>query len=122
MNTDIGKLVLRIGFAVMMLVLHGIPKVKNLLSDDPQFVSVFGLGVIFTLVLAAIAETVFPILIIIGYKARFAAIPLIVTMLVAILEFHKNDPFAAKEKAILFLTAFIAIALFGPGRYSLDRR
>ena len=122
MNTDIGKLVLRIGFAVMMLLLHGIPKVKNLLSDDPQFVSVFGMGVILSLVLAAIVETVFPILLILGYKARLAAIPLVVIMLVAIFDHHSQDPLAMKEKAILFLIGFVSIALIGAGKYSIDKR
>lgn len=122
MNKDIGKLILRVGFASMMIAFHGIPKIKNLLSDEPQFVSVLGMGMILTLVLAAIVETVFPILLILGYKARLAAIPLIVIMLVAIFDYHSQDPLAMKEKSILFLIGFVSIALIGAGKYSIDKR
>lgn len=122
MNTNLGKLVLRVGFAAMMIALHGLPKVQNLLSDDPQFVSVLGMSAMLSLILAAIVEMVFPILIILGYKTRLAAIPMIVIMLVAIFEYHSDDSFAMREKPILFLIGFIAIALIGAGKYAIDKR
>lgn len=122
MNTDLGKLFLRFSFSFMIIALHGLPKVQNLLSDEPQFVSVLGMGAILTLVLAAIVEMVFPILIILGYKTRLATIPLIIIMLVAILDYHGNDSFLIREKPILFLIGFISIALIGAGKYAIDRR
>ena len=35
---------------------------------------------------------------------------------------HGTDPIGMKEKALLFLFAFVAIALLGPGKHSVDRK
>jgi putative oxidoreductase len=43
-------------------------------------------------------------------------------MFVAAFIVHLSDPFARKEKAILFLIGFIAIMMMGPGKYSIDRK
>lgn len=122
MPAHLGKLILRVSFSAILIALHGIPKVQNLLSDEPQFPSIFGLGVIISLLIATVFETVFPLLIILGYKTRLAAIPIIVTMLVAIFDYHGQDSFAMREKPILFLFAFISIALIGAGKYSIDKK
>ena len=45
-----------------------------------------------------------------------------VTMAVAAFMIHAADPFAKQEKALVFLIAFVALLLTGPGRYSLDAK
>jgi len=122
MTTDTGKLLLRFGFSFFLIALHGIPKVQNLLSDEPQFASIFGMGVIISLVIATIFETIFPLLVMIGYKTRWASIPIIITMLVAIFDYHLHDPLSVKEKPFLFLIGFVCIALIGPGKFSVDKK
>lgn len=118
---NIGLLFLRVSLSVMMLT-HGIPKLSKLISGDFEFASVFGLGAPISLVLAVLGEVVFPILIIIGFKTRLSAIPVVCTMAVAAFIYHANDPYGVKEKALLFLIGFISIALLGPGRYSADKK
>jgi len=86
------------------------------------FSNPIGIGEGPSLFLAVIGEFVAPILIIIGYKTRFAAIPVILTMLVAAFIAHGADPFNVKEKALLYAVIFIAIFLLGPGKYSLDKK
>lgn len=111
----------RIALSGMMLT-HGIPKFLKLISGNFEFANVFGIGSPASLILAVLGEVVFPILIIIGFKTRLSAIPVILTMAVAAFIYHVNDPFAVKEKAFLFLIGFITIALLGPGKYSIDRK
>ena len=43
-------------------------------------------------------------------------------MAVAVLVVHVNDPFKRQELALLYLAGFAAIALIGPGKYSIDKR
>ena len=119
MTQDFGLLFLRLSFSGMML-MHGIPKFLNLLADNFEFSDPFGIGALPTLILAILAEVIFPTLIIIGYKTRYAVIPVILTMAVAVFLIHANAPFGVKEKAILFLIGFISIAILGAGRYSAD--
>lgn len=100
---------------------HGIPKVMRLFSgNEIKFADPFGLGPIVSLVLAASAEVICAVLIMVGFKTRFAVVPLIITMLTAAFYAHWNDPFARKELPLLYAVIFIGLLLTGPGKYSLD--
>ncbi|KJJ39128.1 DoxX family protein [Aequorivita vladivostokensis] len=118
---NLGLLLLRMGFGIMMLT-HGIPKLLKMLSGDFSFGDPIGVGETATLILAVLCEVFFPILVIIGFKTRLSAIPVIITMAVAAFVVHAADPFGIKEKAILYLIGFIAIALLGAGKYSVDKK
>jgi len=119
-NHNFGLLLLRLGFGGMMLT-HGVPKLMQLINGNFEFGDPIGIGSLATLILAVIGEAVCPLLVIIGLKTRLAAIPTIITMAVAAFVVHAQDPIATKEKALLYLIAFVVIALAGPGRYSIDR-
>ena len=120
MSESIGKLLLRLGFGGMMLT-HGWPKLAKVIETGKfAFGDPIGLGPTLSLILTIFAEFLCSILLIIGFKTKLAAIPLAFTMLVAALIAHGDDPFARKEKALLYLVGYIVIALLGPGQYSLD--
>lgn len=120
-NYNLGLLLLRVGFGGMMLT-HGIPKMMKMISGNFSFGDPIGIGEPATLVLAVLGEVVFPILVIIGFKTRLSAIPVIITMAVAGFIVHGTDPLGTKEMALLYLFAFVAIALLGAGRYSIDKK
>ena len=117
----IGLFLLRFTFSAMML-FHGIPKLLNLIQGTLMKSDPIGIGVLVTTVLVVIAEAICPLLIIIGYKTSLASIPVIITMGVAAFIVHGADPIGVKEKALLFLFAFVAIALLGAGKHSVDRK
>ena len=118
---DLALALLRIGASAMLLT-HGIPKINRLFADTIEFSDPIGLGPTVSLILALIGEVVAPVLIIIGYKTKFAAIPAFITMAVAALIVHAEDPFGRKEKALLFALIFLVIFLAGPGKYSIDKK
>lgn len=118
---NFGLLVLRVAFSGMLLT-HGIPKLIKLFSGNFEFGDPIGIGGPASLVLAVLGEVVFPILVIIGFKTRWCAIPVIITMAVASLIVHANDPFGTKEMSILYLIAFVSIALLGAGKFSVDKK
>lgn len=120
-SVNIGLALLRIAPSVALLT-HGIPKFQKLLSGSLEFGDPIGIGSAPSLFLAIIGEFVCPILIIIGFKTRWMAVPPAITMLVAAFVVHAADSFGTKEKALLFLVFFVTIILLGPGRYSLDKR
>lgn len=119
-TTDIGKLVLRLGFGALMLS-HGIPKLLKLLSGDTQFADPIGVGSTATLVLAVIAEVICPILIMIGYKTKLSAILPVITMLVAAFIVHGDDPWNKKEFAIVYGLGFLAVGLIGNGKFAIEK-
>jgi len=105
-----------------MLLTHGIPKLLNLIQGDIAFGDPIGLGPTVSLILAVIGEAICPILIILGIKTRIVAILTIIIMAVAAFVVHGNDPLGTKELALLYLFGFVAIALLGSGRFSLNRK
>jgi len=121
LKSDIGLAVLRI-LPSAFLLSHGIPKLQKLLNGDFEFVDPIGIGSTPTLFLTVIGEVICPILVIIGYKTRWASLPIVITMAVAAFIVHGSDPFGMKELALLYLVCFAVIMLLGPGRYSIDKK
>jgi len=119
--SHIGLALLRIAPSIMMLT-HGIPKFQKIISGNLEFGDPIGIGAAPSLFLAVIAEFICPILIIIGFKTRWMAVPPAITMAVAAFVHHAADDFGTKEKAFLFLVIFVVIIMLGPGRYSIDRK
>lgn len=117
---DWALLALRIFVGVGMLT-HGFPKLMMLLSGKIEFINFFGIGQRTSLILAVLAEVLCSLFVLMGLFTRFTVIPLIVTMLVAVLIVHGNEPFAKQEMALLYLFHYIIIFVAGPGSISIDR-
>ena len=120
-STSLGLLLLRVGVGLMMLT-HGYPKFLKLIEGNFQFGDPIGLGVEVSLTLAVLAEFVCSILLILGLFSRFALVPLLVTMAVALFVVHISDPFGTQEKAAMYLLIFFFLFIAGPGKYSLDKK
>ncbi len=117
----LGLAILRILPSAFMLT-HGIPKFQKLISGNTEFPNPLGIGSAPSLFLTVVGEFLCPILIIIGFKTRWAAIPAAITMAVAAFVVHGSDPFGKKELALLYFVCFAVVFLLGPGKYSIDRK
>jgi len=117
---DTGLLILRIGIAAFMLT-HGWPKLMKLLGGgEIQFLDPFGLGATASFVMAIFAEVLCSLLLLFGLATRWATIPLIITMLVAIFVAHATDGFQKQELPAHYILVYVFLLLAGPGKYSLD--
>lgn len=118
-KVNITLLVIRVGIALLMLG-HGIPKLQMLITGDIQFPGVMGMSPTISLALAVFAEFLCSILLLIGLLTRYAVIPLILTMLTAVLVIHGDDPFAKQELGILYLLVYLVLFVLGSGKLSFD--
>lgn len=119
-EVNLALLFLRVSIGILMLT-HGTGKFIVLLDGGPiEFADPIGIGPAASLALAVFAEFICSLLLIFGVATRFTIIPLIITMLVAGFIVHADDVFHVKEKAFLFLTVFITIAIAGAGKISAD--
>ncbi|GGF34158.1 hypothetical protein GCM10011339_22980 [Echinicola rosea] len=85
-----------------------------------KFADPIGVGPAVSLQLTIFAEFFCSILLALGFMTRWALIPLMITMIVAVFIAHGGDPFGHKEVGLLYLTIFISLFLSGPGNISMD--
>ena len=118
---DFGLLAVRLLSGGMMLT-HGIPKFDRLFGEGPvKFADPFGLGPEISLGLVLFAEVGCSLLVMLGFKTRWATFPLLFTMLMAAFYAHGSDPFSDKELSLTFFTLFLSILISGGGRLSVDQ-
>lgn len=118
---DIGLLILRVGVGGFMLLGHGWGKLTGFADLAGRFPDPIGVGSTASLVLAIFAEVVCALLVVVGLGTRFAAVPLLVTMLVAAGIVHGGDPWAKKELALVYAVPLLTLVFAGGGRFALDR-
>lgn len=118
--TDLGLLALRLAFGFSMAFAHGWGKLQGWEKMSEKFFDPFGLGSATSLAMAIGAEVGCSLLLVVGLGTRLALIPLLITMLVAFFMVHGSDPWAKKEMAFLYLSAYVTLLAAGPGRLSLD--
>ncbi len=121
-GTDVGLLMLRLGTGLLMLFAHGMPKLLGFGDKAAVFPDPLGLGSPLSLALAVFAEVFCAALIALGLFTRLAAVPLVITMLVAAFIIHADDPFRKMEFALVYAIPFLTLAFSGAGRFSLDAR
>jgi len=117
--TAFGLLFMRIAAAVMLLLIHGLPKLLNWSTELQHIEDPFGLGATLTLSLAVFAEVLCPILLILGVFARLACLPVLAVLLVALVVVHPDWSLEQGQFAWLLLVLFGGLALTGPGAWSV---
>ena len=119
---NLGLLFLRLFPSLMMIIGHGWPKMMQFSTLQGQFPNPIGLGSTFSLILTITTEVLCPLLVILGLATRINAAMVCLVMLVAAFIVHANDPWNAKELAIMFALPYFVLTLTGAGAYSLDNK
>lgn len=119
---SVALLALRLTFGLGMCFGHGWGKLMSYSDKLDSFPDPLGIGSAASLTAVVFAEVVCALLVALGLFTRGALIPLIFTMLVAAFIVHGGDPFSGKEMALVYLTAYGALFLSGPGKVSLDHQ
>ena len=122
--SDLGKLVLRLALGVLLL-LHGISKLKNGVDFIGPALAAHGLPVQLQY-LAYVGEVLAPILLIVGFWTRPAALVVVVNMCFALFLMHmsqlgelsKSGGWALELQAFYLFTA-LSVALLGAGKFSV---
>ena len=121
---DTGKLVVRAVLGVLIL-LHGIAKLRFGLGDVATSLARAGLPAPIGY-LVYVGEVAAPLLVIVGYWTRAAALVMAANMAVALVLGHWGHIFQVEghgglllEVQFMFLFCALAVALLGAGRFSL---
>lgn len=121
-SADIGLLLLRLWLGGSLLILHGWGKLTSYASLSGTFPDPLGVGSHWSLPLALCGEVLCPILLMLGFVARLAALGSAVTMAVAWYFVHHMALSGREsgELAFVYLAGFVLLVFAGPGRFSLD--
>ena len=104
----------------ILMMSHGYDKLVHFGENQSKFMNFLGLGSTLSLALVVFAEFFCSLFIIIGLFTRFAVIPLIITMGVALYKAHNMDILGDGETAMLYVAAYLVLLFVGPGRVSVD--
>ncbi len=116
---NFGLLFLRFGAGACMLIFHGAAKLGVIVDSLPiNFPNPIGIGSVASFYLATFAEVVCSLMLILGIFTRATAAILSFNMFVALMWHCTNGGNA--ELALLYFVMFIALALSGGGKISLD--
>ncbi|MBW9399746.1 DoxX family protein [Leclercia sp. EC_58] len=119
---DLGLFFLRIAGSLLLLYVHGLPKVLHFSEELTRIEDPFGFGPYFSLIPAIVAEVICPILILFGVATRLACVPIIAVLLVAMLVVHPGWSIAEGQFGWLLLIIFTTLAITGPGGWRLRTR
>jgi len=119
---DWALLFLRVTGSLLLLLVHGAPKMLNFQAELGLIEDPLGLGPHLTLSLAIFAEVLCPLLIIAGPFARLATLPVLVVLLVSLVFVHPEWSLGEGQFAWLLAIIFTTLLIAGPGRFSLGKR
>jgi putative oxidoreductase len=119
---DIGLLFARITGSLLLLHVHGIPKIMHYQNELAHIDDPLGMGHTLTLLCALFAEVVCPVFIAIGLFTRLAALPVVFLLAVSMVLVHPDWSIEQGQFGWLLVIVFGTIALSGAGRYSVDAK
>lgn len=98
----------------VLFFLHGLAKLPVVMTGDVTNI-IFWAGVI---------EMLVGVLVVVGFKTRWAAILGAITMLVAFVKVHLGwNPVATKgDSALIYMAAFLALIAYGAGKWAIDKQ
>ena len=127
LDAEIGKLILRLTLGLLMLP-HGIAKlfsgvdgIQGMLASAglPEFIA-WGVFV---------GEIVAPVMLIVGWYARWGGLIIVINMIFAVMLAHPGDIFAlnqhgawALELQGFFLLTGVVVMFTGPGAFAINRK
>lgn len=123
-RVDWGLLCLRVWFGMSLFLKHGWEKPTNFGRMSQHFPNPLHIGPVPSLIFALISDAICSILVLLGLGTRWAALLIFVNIFVAWSFVHHFQFFGRGadhgEAVVLYLGAFLALAIAGPGRLSLD--
>jgi putative oxidoreductase len=123
---DWGLLCLRIWLGLSLFLKHGWEKPTNFAQMAQHFPNPLHIGPVPSLIFALISDAICSLLVLLGLGTRWAALWIFVNVFTAWSLVH-HFPFFGRgagsgEAIVLYLGGFLATAIMGPGRFSLDYR
>ena len=117
---NLAMLVFRILLAVELFRVHGLKKFRGDNGQPEEVPNPFHFPKAINGGIAAFADTVAPLLVILGLFTRLAILPTIGVTAVGYFWIHRNDPAERRDIPYMYTLCFLLLFIIGPGTLSLD--
>ncbi|MGC9197666.1 MAG: DoxX family protein [Acidobacteriaceae bacterium] len=125
-STDAGLLALRLIAGLSLFLKHGTEKLFGFSAMNAHFPGSNIHGISLLLLLATLSDGICSLLMMVGFATRWAALVSFINIFGAWSVIHHFAFFGRSgdhgELIVLYLAAFIALLISGPGRYSVDAK
>lgn len=121
-NSDVGLLILRVLAGLSLFLKHGWEKLSGYSTMVQHFPDPIHIGAHASLSFALLSDGICSLLIVMGLATRPAAAVILINLLVVFSLVHHAAFFSSShvELVLVYIAAFAAILLCGPGKFSLD--
>ena len=113
-------LVQRVVTGLMLLIMHGLPKISHFSEQSGTFFDPLHIGHRNSLILVILSEVFSAMLLILGLFTRIVALIIVLELAIIVFMFHQGQPLKTTEIGIIYLTSVFTILIVGPGRVSVD--
>lgn len=123
---DWGLLCLRVCLGLSLFLKHGWEKPTHFSQMAQHFPNPLHIGPVPSLLFALVSDAICSILVLLGLATRWAALWVFINIFIAWSFVHHFQFFGRGadhgELVVLYLAGFLAIAIMGPGHFSLDSK
>jgi putative oxidoreductase len=110
-------MMIRILFALEMIIVHGVKKLEELPTDVPNPLNIpTDLNYLF----AVLGNTLFPTFVLIGFFTRLALLPILSITLTGYFVVHGSDPLMVRDVPFMYSLVGILLLFSGAGKFSID--
>jgi putative oxidoreductase len=117
---DAAFLVFRILLGIELFRVHGLKKFRLENGKKEVVPNPLGLPDKMNALVASLADTVVPFLIILGLGTRIAVLPTIGVTAIGYFVVHRKDSLEVRDVPYMYTLSLLLILALGAGRYSLD--
>lgn len=117
---DAAFLLFRILLGVELFRVHGLKKFRVENGEKEKIPNPLGLPDKMNTMVASLADTVVPFLIILGLGTRLAMLPTIGVTAIGYFVVHRKDSLEVRDVPYMYTLSLLLVLALGAGRYSLD--
>ena len=113
-------LAFRVLLALELFRVHGMKKLRGDNGEPEVVPNPLGLPVAINNLVATFADTIAPVLVVLGLATRLAVLPTIGVTAVGYFVVHRHDSLAVRDVPYMYTICFLLLLLLGPGTFSVD--
>ncbi|WP_415327836.1 DoxX family protein [Chryseobacterium sp. MMS23-Vi53] len=117
---DVAILIFRILLGIELFRVHGLKKFRVENGKKEVIPNPLGLPDKMNALVASLADTVVPFLIILGLGTRIAVLPTIGVTAIGYFVVHRKDSLEVRDVPYMYTLSLLLIFALGAGKYSLD--